>query len=177
MAHDYWYVARINPVPWTAPSVSIGRKGGKPYPLVYSSTELKTFKSGLAEEIKDNYPDAPMIEDEIGLEFFFYRRLDSLDRGKSRRRARAHEADATNMQKSAEDALQGVLFKNDSQVISAHSWVMEQGEDVNPLVVIHLTWHPERPTLPDHVLSKIDDDPVLPGMGGNTIDIEIEEIF
>lgn len=176
MSSEYWYIARINPVPWTSPSVSIGRKNGKPYPLVYSAAELKTYKSGLKEELENNYPDIPLIEDEIGIEFFFYRRLDTLDRGK-RRSGHGQEADATNLQKSTEDALQGLLFKNDRQVISAHSWIMEQGIEVDPLVVIHLIWHPDRPDLPDYVSERINNTPTLPGVDSNTIDINVEEIF
>jgi Holliday junction resolvase RusA-like endonuclease len=172
MSRSYWYVIDgINPVPWTAPSVSVGRKNGKPYPQVYSSSELKNYKEALAEAIRDRYPDAEVIEDEIALRFLFWRRLDSMEGNKRRK---GHVADATNLQKAAEDALQGVLFKNDVQVIHAESWVMAQHDAVEPCVVIELVWHPARPEVPTEVQAQIDSHPVL-DLEANAHDVPVED--
>lgn len=147
MPEEFWYVLPgLNPIPWTSPSVAIGRgKGGKPYPIVHSAAELKNYKEAVADALRSHYPDAPLIEDEVAVTFYFWRRLDSLDKGKGKRKSRTKEADATNMQKSTEDALQGILFKNDNQVVHAESWIMGQADDVEPMVAIRVVWHPTRP--------------------------------
>jgi len=173
MPKTFWYVLPgINPVPWTAPSVSIGRKNGKPFPMVYASSELKNYKTALAEALREQ-PLGDLIEDEIALRFFFWRRLDPMEGNKRRK---GHVADATNLQKAAEDALQGVLFKNDQQVIHAESWVMAQHDAVDPLVVVELTWHPERPELPDWVQSKVDAHPTFED-SDNEHDVPVEDFI
>lgn len=171
---DMWYVAHINPIPWTAPQVAVGRKGGKVYPQVYSSEELKNFKMGLADAIEKKYPDAEVIEDELALEFFFYR---SIDTEASNKRRKTHIADATNLQKAAEDALQGILFANDRQVVGVTSWIMEQSEEATPCIVIRVIWHPRVPRLPESVLSQIGDAPELFGVHENEHDVPVGDFF
>jgi Holliday junction resolvase RusA-like endonuclease len=177
MSKSFWYVLPgVNPVPWTAPSVSIGRKNGKPFPMVYSSAELKNYKTALAEAVEERYPErGDLIEDEIALRFFFWRRLDPMEGNKRRK---GHVADATNLQKAAEDALQGVLFKNDQQVIHAESWVMAQHDAVDPCVVVELTWHPDRPALPDHVQVAIEGHLTLDLKGDDNVhDVPVEDFL
>lgn len=158
---EYWFVLNVNPTPWTAPTVSIGRKGGKPYPMVYSSEELKNYKQAVeyeaAKEIERKYENFAPIEDEIALHFFFYRKVEQLHRGKSTRTG--NYADATNLQKATEDGLQGTLFVNDSQVVDVRSTIVEQSTEVeNPCVVVRMIWHPDRPKVPDDLIDdmKID---------------------
>jgi len=159
MSKSYWYVLPgINPVPWTSPEVSIGKKNGKMFPMVYASAELKTYKESVKEEMNDRYPELEPIEDEVGLRLYFYRRLDEM---KGNRRRKGHVADATNLQKSTEDALQGILFVNDKQVIHAESWVMAQHDAVEPCIIIELIWHPQRPSLPEHVQATLSEHPTL----------------
>lgn len=144
MSKVYWYVIRgVNPIPWTSPTVTVGRRKGQYKPQVYSSAELKNYKAALAEEFERAYPDAPLIEDEIGVTFFFWRHIDVGTTGSNR--TRSNEADATNLQKSTEDALQGVLFKNDRQVVHGASWIMGQSEETEPMIVVRVEWHPKRP--------------------------------
>jgi Holliday junction resolvase RusA-like endonuclease len=177
MPKSFWYIVpNLNPVPWSSPSVSIGHKNGKPFPMVYAATEMKNYKQALKDEIERMYPDAPLIEDEIALRFFFWRRLDLGDKKKGRK-SRGHVADATNLQKSTEDALQGVLFKNDIQVIHTESWLMEQTDETKPLLVVNLVWHPSRPALPDEVQARIDDHPSLQPMEDRNVHDVPEDIF
>lgn len=180
MPESSWYVIPgVNPIPWTSPSVAIGRgKGGKPYPIVHSAAELKNYKEAIAETVRERYPDAPLIEDEVALTFFFYRQLPVLEKG-TRRKSRSHVADATNMQKSTEDALQGVLFANDRQVVHAESWIMSQTDDTEPLVIVNVVWHPSRPELPDAVLAEVGDHPRLSDDGDdpNAHDVPVEDWF
>jgi Holliday junction resolvase RusA-like endonuclease len=121
----------LNPEPWTAPSISVGRRGGKPFPMVYKNEALRSYQ----EAVKELLPTHIWVEPPIHLEFYFWRQLPDYTTDKDVR-ARKHHADATNMQKALEDALQGVLFKNDKDVRSIRSWVMDQGKDVDPMVGI-----------------------------------------
>lgn len=132
----HWYVIHgVNPVPWTAPSVSVGRKkgGGGFYPRVYSAAELKNYKEAIREEVQERY-DPDVLDGDIALSFYFWRHIDLGTTGK--KKISSKEADATNLQKSTEDALQGVLFKNDRQVKHAQSWIMAQTSDTEPMIVI-----------------------------------------
>lgn len=178
MPESAWYVIPgVNPIPWTAPEVAIGRKNGKPFPIVHSAAELKNYKEAVAEGVRERYPDTEMIEDEIALTFFFYRQLPVYEKGAKGRKSRSHVADATNMQKATEDALQGVLFKNDRQVVHAESWVMSQAEDTDPLIVVNLVWHPPLPELPEFVTSIIDEHPSFDLGESNEHDVPVEDFF
>jgi len=173
VSKSFWFILPgVNPVPWTSPSVSVGHKGGKPYPMVYAATELKNYKQAIKEEMNQRYPDIDAIEDEVGLKLYFWRRLDEM---KGNRRRKGHVADATNMQKATEDALQGILFKNDQQVVHAESWVMAQHDEVDPLIVIELTWHPSRPEMPEHVMAVVEAHPTLDL--GNEHDVPVEDFI
>lgn len=132
-----FHISGINPEPWTAPEVSIGRKGGKVYPAVYKTETLRAYQ----EAIKDSLSD---IEDHViddgepfALHFWFWRQLPDYDLGDGRR-SRRHIADATNLQKALEDALQGVLFKNDRWCLDVRSTMVEQGHETVPGIVIEL---------------------------------------
>lgn len=177
--NSYWFVLRVNPVPWTAPEVAIGRKGGKVYPMVFSPEELRNYKEAIREELEkeleERHPEFVPIEDEIGLEFYFVRNI-AVDATNARRRT--HVADATNLQKSTEDALQGLLFVNDSQVVHVQSVVIDQSEDAIPAVAIRLIWHPTLPKLPpeiDKQMTKTID--VAAHAEDNVHDVNIEELF
>lgn len=157
-----WYVSQVNPVPWKAPTATVrGGAGGKRWVQFFSPEELVTYKEGLADDLLTKYPKIKMIEDDpIELEFFFFRSLDQLGQ-KGNRKHRAHVADATNLQKSTEDALQGLLFKNDVQVKRVTSNVIEQTGDTQPCVVIRLDLHDPPPIgvrLPTHVMELVESD-------------------
>ena len=117
-----YIVNGLNPQPW---SVSMKVKRGA----------LDAYQRGLKEELVDQVeglwpPGVP-----IRLYFEFWRQLeDHLDY--DRRRHILQLADATNLQKSTEDALQGVLFTNDRYVSDVHSRIRAQGVDVEPKIVI-----------------------------------------
>ena len=75
---------------------------------------------------------AMMESGQYSVTFYFWRRLDG----------RKHPADATNMQKATEDALQEVLFKNDRDIRDIRSVVVEQSAETKPLVLLRIgMWH------------------------------------
>ena len=71
------------------------------------------------------------VETELALQFYFWRELDT---------PQSKKADATNLQKSTEDALHELLFVNDRQVQDVRSIICEQDVGVEPTIVIR--WGP-----------------------------------
>lgn len=128
--HGTWIIPEINPEPWTAPEVSIGRRGGKLAPQVFKREGLRQYQEAVHEYVERVYNPTP-CEAELVLQFWFWRELDT---------TRSKLVDATNLQKATEDALHGLLFVNDRQVQDVRSIIVEQGVDVAPTIVIR--WAP-----------------------------------
>lgn len=157
-----WHIVHVNPVPWTAPSATSRRgKGGKgTYVQMYASEELKTFKQAVQEQLAGVTP----YLDEVELTFYFWRQLPEGLIPDARKR-RAHQADATNLQKSLEDALQGHLIENDKNVRSIRSVIVEQTYDCQSLIVIKLDpWRgfSQSLELPESVLQVLAESPEIP---------------
>jgi Holliday junction resolvase RusA-like endonuclease len=119
-------IVGIEPEPWTAPEVAIGRKNNKVFPMVYQSANMKAYQEAIREEMALQCPHAQMEKGEISLQFFFWRGTDSIRKN----------VDATNLQKSLEDALQGILYLNDAHNRRVTSEIVEQGPGVNPAIII-----------------------------------------
>jgi Holliday junction resolvase RusA-like endonuclease len=126
-----WTVAGINPEPWTSPEVSIGRRGGKMVPIVYKRERVRAFQEALHDYIRDECEKPELLSGELELSLYFWRQLEAPN---------SKRVDATNLQKSTEDALHGLLFDNDSQVRRVHSTIVEQSVGIHPLIVI--VWQP-----------------------------------
>lgn len=126
-----WFVLDVNPEPWAIGPVGVSRVGGKLRPYVGRNAQLDAYKQAIADELGDQ----EMLTGKIILRFFFWRNRAEYETPQARTH-RKHEADTTNLQKSTEDALQGILFKNDKDVPDIHSRLVEQGPDVKGRVVI-----------------------------------------
>lgn len=156
--NDYSYhVLRVNPEPWAIGPVGYSRRGGKMSAYVGQNKQLDAYKQAIKEELGDGHT---MLEGPIDLVFYFWRVRSEYTtaQGKAHRK---HEADATNMQKATEDALQGVLFQNDKDVAHVESWIVAQGPDVEPCVVVGVR-RADSPMLPDGVLIALSSQPELP---------------
>jgi Holliday junction resolvase RusA-like endonuclease len=151
---DWQYFAiDINPEPWAIGPLSVIRQGGKMVPIVGRNTQLWHFK----QAVKEAMGTQEMIEGPIDLKFWFWRRRDAYKTPQARTH-RKHEADVTNLQKATEDALQGVLYKNDKDVKHIESIMVEQGEDVEPMIGIGIKPYSQRlPWIPDTLQEMIDD--------------------
>jgi Holliday junction resolvase RusA-like endonuclease len=139
-SHDNegWYIIEgINPEPWTAPTAMTGRKGGKTFARLVQSDTLRSFQLAVKEEFPDQNGHVDMAVTDVALQFFIWRQLPSYEI-EDGRKSRRHVADATNLQKALEDALQGILFKNDRQVTSVSTTIVEQAETTTPLILIHM---------------------------------------
>jgi Holliday junction resolvase RusA-like endonuclease len=127
----------LNPEPWTAPQGSVGRKGGRFTVRMHSEEQMKNYKDALREALKQ---DGPVNFGGIDLElhFIFWRQVASYET-LAGNRSHAQVADATNLQKASEDALQGLLFDNDRSIRLVSSWIADQSNDVHPRVVIKIS--------------------------------------
>lgn len=128
-----WYILEVNPEPWSVGQIGYARKGGKMTAYMGRNAQLDAYKEAVREELLTKNP--LLLEGKIHLQFFFWRRMDDYETAQGKR-ARKHEADLTNMQKATEDALQGILFKNDKDVISVRAHLVEQGTDTFGRVVV-----------------------------------------
>jgi len=127
----------INPEPWTASEASTARKNGKDYIQFHKREQLRTYQNALKEEFRRLFPHVKPIEGEVCIEFYFWRDVASYRGG------HANIADATNLQKATEDALQDVLFANDRAVRWVSSGVVAQAPGVDPAILIRVVDLPE----------------------------------
>lgn len=131
MSDEIWYVVDgVNPEPWESPEGSVARKAGKMYVQMHKPFKLRAFQEDFAQSFKEQNDEWTTSEEEMALTFYVWRNVDHL--------IKANIADATNMQKAIEDALQGILYKNDRQVQDVRTLIVAQDNDVEPAVVIQI---------------------------------------
>ena len=125
-----WYRFSVNPEPWAVGPLGVGRRGGRLYPYMGRNEQLYAFQEAVREEFGE--PD--LMEGHLKLTFYFWRELQPY-RTEKTRLARKHEADATNMQKALEDALQGYLYGNDRDNRDIRSIIMAQPAKSSGIIV------------------------------------------
>lgn len=131
-----WYILEINPDPWAIGPVGYARRNGKMSAYVGRNQQLDAYKKAVAEEMADVHP--VMLSGKIGLVLFFWRTIDVYETSQAKA-ARSHEADNTNLQKATEDALQGILYKNDKDVVFNQTTMVDQSTTAPGRVVIGVT--------------------------------------
>lgn len=127
----------INPEPWAVGPVQPIRRGGKLAAYMGKNQQLAAFQDAVREAVRETWGELPPLEGHMELELYLWRSRDEYTTPNERRH-RKHEADATNMLKATEDALQGVLFVNDRDNISVHAHIIQQGADVAGKILIVL---------------------------------------
>lgn len=145
----------LNAEPWAIGPLGIGYKGKKPYPTVAPNPQLASFKEAVKEHFEGGTYTLPYAEVEI--EFYFWRRLDQYF-GPSGRRVTKSAADATNLQKGLEDALQGILFGNDRNVRSVKSVIMDQSRTTEPMILVCATQFHNPLEFPPDIPSEIQEE-------------------
>lgn len=150
---DQWLVLDINPEPWAIGPVGYARRGGKMSAYVGQNQQLNAYKEAIKEAVEGRID---MMHGKVDLTFYFWRNRAEYTTPQARAH-RKHEADLTNLQKSTEDALQGLLYENDKDNSHVQSFMVEQGPDVQGMVVIHAYQADpfDEVMLPDHVWADI----------------------
>jgi Holliday junction resolvase RusA-like endonuclease len=125
-----YLITDVNPEPWATGTLDVmyrtspdGRR--KAIPRMAPEPKLLTYQNALREEFNRLYPDIDSLEGDIEIEFHFWRSS-----------AHGHPADATNLQKATEDALQGVLYGNDRTNRWVSSHIVAQGPAVRSAICI-----------------------------------------
>lgn len=134
LTKHHWYYLPINPVPWEVGPLGVGRRNGKAFPTIGRSQNLYAFQ----QEVKEFFPEGikvPMLDGPVEVFFWFWQQLEVYHTPRGRKQTKK-AADATNMQKATEDALQGILFDNDRDNRRVGSEIVEQGTDVTPGIAI-----------------------------------------
>jgi len=124
-----YHITGIEPEPWALGDLFVGKKGGKFFPRIAPADHLVAYQEALREEFVLQNGHAHLIEhDDLRLVLHFWRSL-----GDGRQ-----YADATNLQKATEDALQGILYANDRQVRDVRSIIQEQAVGIRPHIAIEV---------------------------------------
>lgn len=132
---EQWFVLDVNPEPWEIGPLNIIRKGGQFRPFVGRSQQLHDYKLAVAEAVKRGDQPYHMIEGDVSLTCWFWRHRPDYETHQARRH-RKHHADNTNLFKATEDALQGILYDNDKDNVHVQGFVVAQGPDVEPGLII-----------------------------------------
>lgn len=147
---DFFVLLDLNPEPWQAPQGSIANHGGRPFVAMHKTAQLEAYQNAVDESLRDVLPDGfKQITEEVRLDVWFWRRLESYQGEK--RMVTKHRADRSNLLKAFEDALQGppkkgkgekregVLIKNDVQIVAGLTRIVEQSKETEPRIVIRVT--------------------------------------
>ena len=154
MNNTVTYALPVNPEPWAVGNAFVKRGGGKTFAAIAPYKTLKVYQEAVRAELQAQ--GVQEVPGQYMLEFYFFRQNAQYTDAAGRRRTR-NRPDVTNMQKATEDALQGVLIGNDRDVLDVSSHLVAAGTDVDPMVVIHLTYGLETSLakVPDAVMSAI----------------------
>lgn len=131
MTDEQWFVLDVNPEPWAIGPVGYSRHGGKMSAYVGQNKQLDTYK----QTIKEAMGKQELFDGKVDICFYFWRNQADYKTPQAKSH-RKHEADATNLMKSTEDALQDVLYKNDKDNSHVQAFIIAQGPDVKGKVVI-----------------------------------------
>lgn len=149
-----WIYLEVNPDPWAVGPLGVGRRNGKMYPYIGPNKQLQAYQDSIRAELASlGITSYDGEERTWRLRFWFWRQIESHSGGKK------NYADATNLQKATEDAIQDVLIGNDRFVADIHSIIVEQSPTTKPGVLIYLEdWElfgHDQYEIPDVMLEKI----------------------
>lgn len=127
---DWYEIYDINPIQWQTGVASAGRKNGKIVANRLSkSPELAVYQEAIKEHFENLSPPPPIYSFPSGIRLeFYFRQVREEWKNDHGRTVKRNRRDATNLQKALEDALQGVLYVNDSLVVDVRTVV----ETVSP---------------------------------------------
>jgi hypothetical protein len=131
--HAAFLITDMNPQPWALGAVSVGRKGGRVFPIVAPNPTLVSYQEALREDLLAR--GAALLEPPYALTLMFWRQVEQYRDKAGRIRTRGH-ADLSNLVKGTEDALQGVLIGNDRDVRKINSALVAQERGIRPVIIL-----------------------------------------
>lgn len=123
-----YHVHGINPVPWQTGTPFVVRAKGRVFAKMAPAGKLVDYQTALAEEFEKQNPGAGTFVGNLEVQFHFWRNKIGRD---------VH-ADSTNLQKAAEDALQGILYVNDKNNLHVTGHLVEEGPKVKPYIIVRI---------------------------------------
>lgn len=151
---ELWFHVGVNPEPWAVGPIGYNRRGGKMGAYMGRNQQLDAYENAVKEAVQAQY-NGPMLTGKLSVEFFFWRHRAEYTTPQARTH-RKHDADATNMLKATEDALQGVLYANDKDNSCVRAVIVAQGPDVEGQIVIHITEAPVLIELPYDLQAEVE---------------------
>lgn len=131
-------IVGINPIPWSVPDFI---PKGKHVQAVKNG-ELVAYQEAVKDEVAKQMCEGPLYPFEedawLELQLNFWRQL-TQGQVFGGRKTKSNYADATNLQKSTEDALQDLAFPNDRRVRRVVTEIHEQADDTLPGIIIRIT--------------------------------------
>jgi len=139
-----WIILHLNPEPWAIGQLSVGRANGKAFPRIGRNPQLAAYQEAVSSGVRDYLEheygltgDQALIDGPVDLRFYFWRRMDTY-KSVQARTVRKHEVDATNCQKSTEDALHGIFFLDDKNDKHVQSTMVVQNHVTEPCILINV---------------------------------------
>jgi hypothetical protein len=131
-------VLGINPEPWAVGSSFATRRNGGIHSGISPNAKLVAYQRALQEELKSR-DYTPIINESIRLtlQMLFVRQVDSYKTAGGVNKT-GNYADATNLGKSTEDAMQGILFPNDRQMAWTFPIIVEQGLSAESFIAFRI---------------------------------------
>lgn len=137
----------LNPEPWTAGDLSTMRKGGRVIPITLPNGNLRSYKETVKEMVGSALEElgiaTPVFPKDTPLMVHFYYWRQWQEFTIIGRKARRKHSDTSNMTKALEDALQGLIYHNDSKNVVAFGHTVESGPDVDPKILFHVDLVPD----------------------------------
>lgn len=141
---EFWLKLDLNPEPWAVGPLGVKRgKGSQMIPYMGRNQQLHAYKEAIAEQAREQLAEIGgqyLFNAPTALTIYLWRHRAEYATPQSRTH-RKHEADATNMLKATEDALQGIFYKNDKDNHDVRSVIVEQGPNVDPCIIVHIRYH------------------------------------
>jgi Holliday junction resolvase RusA-like endonuclease len=124
----------VTPEPWTAGTAF--RRGPRGVGIAKNAA-LVAYQEAVKEALREQFTGEP-ITDDIVLDVWFWRQLATYE-GPSGRMVTKHRCDLSNMVKAFEDACQGILFKNDNQVVRNSACIVGQSKDIESMIIVRIS--------------------------------------
>ena len=122
------------------------KDGGKPMVMAYDPKKSKDFKAKVAKLAKVRMGRIKMLEGPLKLMvdvWFACPKSDHRTRSPVPARYHTKKPDLSNVVKGVEDAMEGIVYKNDSQIYQSSSCKHIAAQGVDPYFVVQIEEQPE----------------------------------